>query len=196
MTENRVHPDLNMAEEYTRSGHTKSNVNINMDAKGYIEQIPALNAPGGLAVAGHTVCHIVPATFSFNAVSHVQGEVDRFLDNFVINDIPVLQRGGRLRPIFVLMMARLVSAFNWLEDAFGTDHVLVQKILRIRKLLNIRNDRVPQAGNVDRHHEILRNWSKVIQDDYKNEMSRRLLRKVLDLIKSLMFVAVGKYGNL
>ena len=129
MTENRVHPDLNMAEEYTRSGHTKSNVNINMDAKGYIEQIPALNAPGGLAVADHTVCHIVPATFSFNTVSHVQGEVDRFADNFVINDIPLLQRGGRLRPIFVLMMARLVSAFNWLVDVFGTDHVLVQKFL-------------------------------------------------------------------
>ena len=80
MTENCVHPDLNMVEEYTRSGHTKSNVNINMDAEGYIEQIPALNPPDGLAVAGHTVCHIVPATFSFNAVSHAQGEADRFLD--------------------------------------------------------------------------------------------------------------------
>ena len=115
MTENRVHPNLNMAKEYTHSGHTQRNVNVNMDAEGYIEQIPALSAPGELAVAGHTVCHIVPATFSFNAVSHIQGEVDRFLDNFVINDIPLLQRGGRLRPIFVLMMARLVSAFDWLD---------------------------------------------------------------------------------
>ena len=37
MTENCVHPDLNMAEECTRSGHIKSNVNVNMDAEGYIE---------------------------------------------------------------------------------------------------------------------------------------------------------------
>ena len=44
-----------------------------------------------------------------------------------------------------------------------TDHVLVQKILGMWKVLNIRDDRVPQVGNVDRHHEILRNWSKVIQ---------------------------------
>ena len=137
-----------------------------MDAEGYIEQIPALNAPGGLAVAGHTVCHIVPATFSFNAVSHVQGEVDRFVDNFAINDMPVLQRDGHLPPIFVLMMDCLVSCFNWLEDAFGKDHVLMQKFLRMWKMLNIRVDHVPQAGNVDRHHEILRNWSKVIQDDF------------------------------
>ena len=166
MTENCVHPDLNMVEEYTRSGHAKSNVNVNMDTKGYIEQIPALNAPGGLAIAGDTVRHIVPAMFSFNAASHVHGEVDRFLDNFIINDIPLLQRGGRLRPLYVLMMARLVSAFNWLEDAFGTDHVLVQKILGMRMVLNIRNDRVPRVGKVDRHHGILRNWSKVIQDDF------------------------------
>ena len=64
----------------------------------YIEQIPVLNAPGGLAAAGHNVCHFVPATFSFNAVSDVQGEMDRVLDNFVINDIPLLQRRGRLFP--------------------------------------------------------------------------------------------------
>ena len=92
------------------SGHTKNNVNVNMDAEGYIEQIFTLNAHGGLAVAGHIVCHIVPATFSFNAVNHVQGEVDRFLDNFVINDIPLLQRGGRLRPIFVLIGSRIPLA--------------------------------------------------------------------------------------
>ena len=48
-TENHVHPDLNMAEEYTRSGHTRNSNNINMDAKGYIEHIPTLNTPGGLA---------------------------------------------------------------------------------------------------------------------------------------------------
>ena len=41
MTENRVHPDLNVAEEYIRSGHTRRNTNINVDAEGHIEQIPA-----------------------------------------------------------------------------------------------------------------------------------------------------------
>ena len=60
------------------------------------KQIPALNAPGGLAAAGHNYCHFIPVTSSFNAVNHVQGEVDRVLDNFVINDVPLLQRRGRL----------------------------------------------------------------------------------------------------
>ena len=94
MTENRAHPNLNMAEEYTRSGHTHNSNNANMDAEGYIEQIPALNTPCGLAAAGRNNCHFVPATFSFNAVSHVQGEVDCILDNFVVNDVSLLQRRG------------------------------------------------------------------------------------------------------
>ena len=36
-----------------------------------------------------------------------------------------------------------------------------------------------QARNVDRHHEILRNWSKAIQDDFDKEMSRRQIIDVL-----------------
>ena len=64
-----------------------------------IEHIPALNSSGGLAVAVHTVCHIVPPAFSFNTVSHVQGEVDRFLDNTSVSMIPLLQRGGSLPPL-------------------------------------------------------------------------------------------------
>ena len=43
MTENHIHPDLNMADEYTLSDHTHHRNNVNMDAKGYIEKNPALN---------------------------------------------------------------------------------------------------------------------------------------------------------
>ena len=177
MTENRLHPDLNIAEEYARSGHTPRTNSVNIDAEGYIEQIPALSAPGGLAVAGHSVCHFVPPTYNFNSVSHAQGEVERLLDNIVINDVPELQRSGRLRPIFVLMMARVIASYNWLVENFGKEHVLVRLILQRWKPLNICDDRVPRVGDVERHHEILRSWSKSIQDDFDEEMSRRLLSR-------------------
>ena len=93
-----------------------------------------------------------------------------------------------MRPLYVLMMAHLVSVFNWLENSFGTDHVLVQKILGMWKVLNICDDCVPQVENVDRRHEILRNWSKVVQDDFENQMSCRLLHnstgpdKIIDVL--------------
>ena len=44
-------------------------------------------------------------------------------------------------------------------------------------MLNNRDDRVHRVGNVDRHHKIWRNWSEGIQDNFENQMSRRLLRK-------------------
>ena len=177
MTENRVHPDLNMAEEYARSGHTPRTNTVNIDAEGYIEQIPALTAPGGLAVAGHSLCHFVPPTFNFNSVSHAQGEVERLLEEFVVNDIPELQKNGRLRPLFRLIIARVISTFNWLVATFSMDHPMVQLILERFKKVNIRDERVPRVGELERHHKILQSWSKSIQDDFDNEMSRRLLSR-------------------
>lgn len=75
MTENRMHPDLSSQEEYARSGHTPPEHNLN--AEGYIEFTPAMNAPAGLAVAGYSDCHKKVVPYSFHALSHrVKDEVD------------------------------------------------------------------------------------------------------------------------
>ena len=52
MTKNCLHPNLNMAKEYTYSGHLLDFCAVNIDMEGYIEQIPALNAPGGACIRG------------------------------------------------------------------------------------------------------------------------------------------------
>ena len=75
------------------------------------------------------------------------------------------------------MMAWLISSFNLLEDTSGPDHDLVQLLLQKWKVLKISDDRVPQMGNEDQDHEILRRWSQHIQDNFDNDMSRRLLSK-------------------
>ena len=144
----------------------------------------------------------MPATFSFNAVSHVQVKVDCLFDNFVVNDVPLLQRCGRFFLALVLMIARLVSSFNWLEDTFGPDHVLVQLILQKWKTLNTRNERVPRMRLDDRGHEILRRWSQLIQDNFDNAMSRRKKstgpvdeQKRIDQSTSELAAAVNKLNN-
>ena len=79
----------------------------------------------------------------------------------------------------------------------------MQKFFGMWNPLNIRDDRVPQAENVDRHHKILRNWPKVIQDDFENQMmSRRLLRKstgsdeIIDVLCGEVRKLVEKNGQI
>ena len=100
-----------------------------------------------------------------------------WLENFVINDIPLLRRGGRLQPMLKIMIAHLIASFNWLESWFGPDHVLVQKILGKWKKLKIQRSRRPDGKRGSREHEVLHAWSELIQNDYDNDMSCRLLCK-------------------
>ena len=66
MTENRMHPDLSVVEEYARSGHTAPGMSVN--AEGYIESTPALNAPGGMALARYNNCHEKAVPYSFDCL--------------------------------------------------------------------------------------------------------------------------------
>ena len=70
MTENRMHRDLSIQEEYARSGHIQTHVPTNNNAEGYIKLTPSMNAPTGMAFAGYTNCHVLPKPPSFGIVSH------------------------------------------------------------------------------------------------------------------------------
>jgi len=64
----RMNRDLDIIEEYAHSGH--HNPTMNSNAEGYIESNPAITAPGALAAAGYTDCHMKPTSMSF----HILGE--------------------------------------------------------------------------------------------------------------------------
>lgn len=63
-TELHVHPDLSAKEGMNRSGHTDLNKNHAV----YIESTPAMNAPGGLAVAGYQNCHMRPMPYNIECL--------------------------------------------------------------------------------------------------------------------------------
>ena len=65
MTKNRAYPYLSLLEEYERSGHTIKDIGSNPHAEAYVGSTPAVNAPGGLALAGYKNCHFQPVPFSF-----------------------------------------------------------------------------------------------------------------------------------
>ena len=51
MNDNQIHWDFLTQEEYAQSGYTGSDMNKN--SEGYVESTLAMNAPGGLEVAGY-----------------------------------------------------------------------------------------------------------------------------------------------
>ena len=86
MGENRVNQNLTIKQEYARSGHTGPEMNNN--AEGYIDSIPAMNAPGGKSLAGHKDhnLHVVPHSFECLG-THVVEAVEKLIDNLFVNDI-------------------------------------------------------------------------------------------------------------
>ena len=128
MTENHLHPDLSVAEEYTRSGHSFRNSAVNVNAEGYIEPLPALNVPGGLALAGYEDCHVVPAHYSFLGVSHVPAMVKRLIDCLFIIEHDLLKQEDRLYPLVEMAAARIIGAYNQLLSMVGPNNWIVKTI--------------------------------------------------------------------
>ena len=85
---------------------------MNNNTEGYIESNPAIIAPGGLAVAGYTNCHMFPVPYSFEClggVPEVTESVERFVEIlFAPNDIPNLQKGGNLRAVILSLILQLL----------------------------------------------------------------------------------------
>ncbi len=100
MGENRVNQNLTIKQEYARSGHTGPE--MNSDAEGYIDSIPAMNAPGRKSLAGHknTNSHVVPHSFECLGTQSVEA-VERLINKIFVNDVPQLKKGGKLRLLLV-----------------------------------------------------------------------------------------------
>ena len=65
------------------------------------QSTPAVNAPGGLALAGYKHCHVIPIPYSFLCVSHASDAANDLIDKMYINQVAhlQLQRGGALAMI-------------------------------------------------------------------------------------------------
>ena len=76
MGDNRMNLDLSLTEEYAHSGHHHPSMNNN--AEGYIESNPAINAPGAMAAAGFSNCHMQPSPCEFSVSTTAAISTEQF----------------------------------------------------------------------------------------------------------------------
>ena len=193
MTDCRMHPDLSLQEEYARSGHTYA-PGSNNNAEGYIESTPAMNAPGGLAMAGYVNCHIVPVPYNFSCLGEddlVVGSVNRLISEMFVNDVPELQYGKPLRRLLITSAARLVGSFNELvRDVTPepTKHDIVLKIMQAAQRAKIDDKSVSIVLGVPRYYHVLKAWSSKIKVDFN---SNNPMKPPQDAALSQQIVGLG-----
>ena len=90
MTENRMNQDVSSHEEYERCGHTLSSMPVKVNEEEYIESTPAVNADGGMTIAGHSDCHMLARPYNFACLHHVSEASDRLITRLFVNDVPQL----------------------------------------------------------------------------------------------------------
>lgn len=145
MGDHRMIRDLDLIEEYARSGHNHPSMNSN--AEGYIESNPAINAPGGLAAAGFTNCHMKPVPYSFDCLGLEAFEtVQRLVEELWKNDVPRLKENGNLRPVLMICAARLIGSYCDLIHDVGLEHPIVKKIMEAALCAKVDDDRVKDEG--------------------------------------------------
>jgi hypothetical protein len=168
MGENRVNQNLTIKQEYARSGHTGPEMNNN--AEGYIDSIPAMNAPGGKSLAGHKDhnLHVVPHSFECLG-THVVEAVEKLIDNLFVNDIPQLKKGGTLRLLVVTTAARLIGAYKALVRDVGADNSIVSRIKNAARDAKIDDPSVPTTAEGPRWNAVLRDWSCRIEAHVKSK---------------------------
>ena len=167
-TELHVHPDLSIKEGMNRSGHTDLNKNHAV----YIDFTPAMNAPGGLAVAGYRNCHMRPSPYSIECLGDGAAESGhRLLEQLFVNDIKELKPGGKLRRVLTTSAAALVASYNDLvvdtNDA-TKDNLIVYKIREAARLARIDDPAVARIPNDPRRWlTVLTAWSRQIKSDFQ-----------------------------
>lgn len=172
MTELRVHRDISYEEELARSGHTigGGGPQRNSNAEGYIASTPGMNAPGGLAMAGYKNCHMQPQPMSFACLgTEVLDTVQRLVDALFVNDVPELQKGGKLRPLLNLCAACLIGSLTELVKDVSYTHPIVQKIIVAGEKANVDDDRVTaptESVNLPRFYIVMKDWSKQMRKDF------------------------------
>ena len=168
MGENRVNQNLTIKQEYARSGHTGPEMNNN--AEGYIDSIPAMNAPGGKSLAGHKDHNLHVAPHSFECLgTHVVEAVEKLIDNLFVNDIPQLKKGGTLRLLVVTTAARLIGAYKALVRDVGADNDIVSRIKNAARDAQIDDPSVPMTAEGPRWNAVLREWSCRIEAHVKSK---------------------------
>ncbi len=128
MGENRVNQNLTIKQEYACFGHTGPKTNNN--AKGYIDFIPAMNAPSGKLLAGYKDpnLHIVPHSFKRLGTEVVEA-VEKLTDNLFFNGIPLQKKGGKLPLLVVTAAAHMIGAYKALIHDVGVDNSIVSRIM-------------------------------------------------------------------
>lgn len=175
MTENRVNQELDIEEEYERSGHIHPSLTVNPHAEGYIGSCPAKNAPAGLAMAGYKNPHVIYDPYSFASLLHVFDAVQRLIQKLFKIDVVALKRDGKFAPVVTTAAARVIGAYNELRRDHGPKNGIVQRIERAGMHAKIEDCKVPQTGS-DRHYlEVLTHWSSAITLDFETRNNKKLV---------------------
>jgi len=193
MGESRMNRDLDLTEEYAHIGHHHPSMNSN--AEGYIEPNPAISAPGAMAAAGYTNCHMRPSPLGFEVLgTDVFDTVQKLVSEMFTNDMPRLQVGGNLRPVIMICAARLIGAYNDLVHDLGLDHIVVKLIMEAARRAKVDDVRVKDGG-CHRYHAVLKDWSRQITDKFKKDndqvspdnpkVNEALLRVLIDRVEKL-----------
>jgi hypothetical protein len=119
---------------------------MNNNAEGYIDSIPAMNAPGRKSLVGYKDpnLHVVPHSFECLGIE-VVGAVEKLIDNLFVNNVPQLKKGGKLCLLVVTAAARMIGAYKALICDVGVDNVIVSRIKNAARDSKINDPSVPMT---------------------------------------------------
>jgi hypothetical protein len=162
-----VNQNLTIKQEYAQSGHTSPEMNFN--AEGYIDSIPAMNAPGGKSLAGHknTNLHVEPHSFKCLGTQSVKA-VERLIDKLFVNDVPQFKKGGKLRLLLVTAAGQLIGAYKSLIHDIGVDNSILSRIMNAARDAKIDDVSVPLTDG-PRWNTVLHDWSRKIEAYVKSK---------------------------
>ena len=166
--------NLSTQEEYARSGHTASDVNSNTE--GYIESIPAMNAPVDKALAGYRGpdAHCIPYSFECLGTRIIHA-VKKLIEKLFCNDVSVLKEDDLLYIVVLLCGACLACSYNHLViDVKHPDkNEIIVKIREAAMAAKIDDPSVPQVARSPHWLVVLKYWSRQTTDAFvKNNPER------------------------
>jgi len=171
MGENRMNQNLTLKQEYERSGHTGQEQNSN--AEGYVDSLPAMNAAGGMSLAGFKEGNAMVWPYTFDSLGLENCDaVNRFIDVLFPNDIERLELNGKLRSLLVTAAARIVGSYNKLLADVGNDNAIVQLIQTAARTAKLDDMSIPVNDALGPRWKItIREWSSKVDKEFKSKNS-------------------------
>ena len=171
MGENRMNQNLTLKQEYARSGHTGPEQNSN--AEGYIDSLQAMNAAGGMSLAGFKEANTMVWPYTFDPLGLENCDaVNRLINVLFPNDIERLELNGKLRSLLVTAAARIVGSYNKLLVDVGNDNAIVQLIQTAARTAKIDDTTIPVNDTLGPRWKItLRDWSSRVDKEFKSKNS-------------------------